>query len=185
MNIAFAMSKRVKQQVGKALLVSLTMVSSALAEGGKLPASAQERLIEAECQLLMDAPHARRALQMAKVMIQSQGMRLVVDGCPYVHTSAGHMQQVMDVHVLVVDSETASNFVRGPLADGEEVDMGAAHIPPPAAFSAALQDTSGGATEDVSPDVEFNRSWLAGVMRGRGWVPVPGHWWAFVPAAVN
>ncbi len=65
---------------------------------------------------------------MVKVLVQSQGMQLVLQACPYVRTHPGTLQQVLDVRVRVVDSETAAHFVRGPLADGEEVDMGDVHL---------------------------------------------------------
>lgn len=149
------------------------LACNASATDSSLPTVAQERFIAAECAALLEQTGRQRALQVVKVLVQSQGMRLVMQACPYVRTQPGTVQQVLDVRVLVVDSETAANFVRGPLADGEEVDMGDVHL--------GLPEEVAAQEPDVSPDVQFNRGWLAAVMQGRGWQAVPGHWWAFVP----
>ena len=128
----------------------------------------EEPHIAQECAALLQPNSAWRAWQIAKVVMQSQGMRLVLQACPFVRVGVGRMQQVLDVRVHVTDSDTAAQFVRGPLADGEAVDMGDVHIEPAHG-------------EEVSPDVQFNRDWLAQVMQKRGLAPVEGHWWAFVP----
>ncbi len=58
------------------------------------------------------------------------------------------------VQLLVVDSVRASQVLRGPLADGEPVDMGDA----PGAVALA----------ELSPDVLYNRRWLrAALLRHR------------------
>ncbi|AVO41762.1 D-Ala-D-Ala dipeptidase [Simplicispira suum] len=58
------------------------------------------------------------------------------------------------VQLLVLDSTRASQVLRGPLADGEHVDMGDA----PGAAALA----------ELSPDVLYNRSWLrAALLRHR------------------
>jgi D-alanyl-D-alanine dipeptidase len=175
MNIAFAVKKCVQQPVGAGLGAALVLLAcSASAKDTSWPTVEQERLIATECVTLLEDARTRHALQMVKVLVQSQGMQLVLQACPYVRTHPGTLQQVLDVRVRVVDSETAAHFVRGPLADGEEVDMGDVHLGLPEYVTAQ--------EPDVAPDVQFNRGWLAAVMQGRGWQAVPGHWWAFVPA---
>lgn len=118
----------------------------------------------------------QRALQLVRVQLQSQGMKLVVRGCPSLRLKNG-VQQVLDVHVQVTDSDVAADFVRGPLADGEPVDLGGMHLSMTgvvqSADAAALQE------EEGSPDVLFNRQWLAALMHAQGFYTVEGHWWAF------
>lgn len=132
---------------------------------------------ETECAELLAKANATRALQLVRTQLQAQGMRLVPQGCPYVRVAAGQMQQVLDVRVQVLDSDVASQFVRGPLADGEEVDMGGVQI----ALPLLAQGVAAEVEEAVSPDVLFNRQWLAQLMKARGLQAVSGHWWAFVP----
>ena len=163
-----------KQQVGAGLGAALLVWAfGASAKDSSMPTTAQERVITKECAALLEQAGVLRNLQMAKVLVQSQGMRLVMQACPYVRTQPGEVQQVLDVRVLVVDSETAANFVRGPLGDGEEVDMGDVHL--------GLPEEVAVAESDISPDVQYNREWLSKLMQGRGWRAVTGHWWAFIP----
>lgn len=51
-------------------------------------------------------------------------MHLVLQDCPFVRVAEAQMAQVLDIRVEVLDSEIAARYVRGPLADGEPVDMG-------------------------------------------------------------
>ena len=171
MKITWAVWQCMRLRVGWGFLGVLTLAGSAIAQGHVVPTHVDERQIAQECAPLLDQAGARRALHMSKVLLQSQGMRLVVQACPFVRVGVGDMQQVLDVRVQISDSDTAAQFVRGPLADGEEVDMGDVHIEEPEP------------EDEVSPDVQFNRAWLAGVMQKRGLKPVGGHWWAFVPSA--
>lgn len=175
MNLVCEVRKCLKPAVEVGLWMALVVAASAQAKDG-LPSPAEEHHIAVECAPFFDVGSTRHALHMAKVRVQSQGMRLVVQACPFVRIGPTQMQQVLDVRVVVADSETASYFVRGPLADGEVVDMGDVHLARPVSAAVAPLEE-----EDVSPDVQFNRSWLASVMQGRGWAAVPAHWWAFVP----
>lgn len=133
----------------------------------------------AECSPLLDQPPARRAVPLVRAQLLAQGMALVVQACPFVRVAAGDMRQVMDVRVVVVNSDVAADFVRGPLADDEAVDMGGVHFDLPDPASGFMQVDA----EDVSPDVLFNRQWLSRLMQHRGLQAVAGHWWAFVPVA--
>lgn len=121
-------------------------------------------------------------MQLVRAQLVAQGMQLVVQACPFVRVAAGQMRQVVDVRVLVSNSEVAADFVRGPLADGEEVDMGGVYFAMPAVANGWTQEGAQAPDEDVSPDVLFNREWLKKVMQNRGLQAVAGYWWAFVPA---
>ena len=128
-----------------------------------------------ECAGLLQRAPAPRNWQLLRTQLQAQGLQLQLQGCPHVRLAPRRMQQVLDVRVLVVQADVAADWVRGPLADGEEVDMGAA----PAASAQGMP------AEDLSPDVQFNRQWLAQWMQRHGFAPVAGHWWAFVPTPVE
>ncbi|CAB5702324.1 Uncharacterised protein [Delftia tsuruhatensis] len=72
----------------------------------------------------------------------------------------------------VTDGRKAVAVVRGPLADGEALDLG---LRPARADAAAATD------DEVSPDVQFNRRWWQGRLRAYGLQAVPGRGGAFVP----
>lgn len=182
---------RVKQQVGIAFLAALSIHSSGWAKDHSFPTQEDEaQLMVSDCISLLGKGGPGHAFQVVKALVQSQGMRLVPQACPFVRVAEGEMRQVLDVRVLITDSGAASDFVRGPLADGEEVDMGTVDLeasstePARTAHSGSPEEPSDDtAQEAVSPDMEFNRQWLKNVMKSRGWDAVPGHWWAFVPGA--
>ncbi|MFY3386940.1 D-Ala-D-Ala dipeptidase [Paracidovorax sp. MALMAid1276] len=75
------------------------------------------------------------------------------------------------VQVRVLDGMKASHLVRGPLADGHEVDMG---TPTGVEAPNAALTASG-----FSPDVEHNRQWLRALMARHQFDNVPGAWWHF------
>ena len=72
------------------------------------------------------------------------------------------------VQVIVVDGMRASKVVRGPLADGGEVDMGTPSGVLPVA-----------AAQDFSPDVHHNRQWLRALMERHQFVNLPDAWWHY------
>lgn len=150
-----------------------------IAEGHHFAETEEVQALATECAPLLAHEGAWHALQTAKVLLQSQGMYLHPQACPFVRTGEGQLQQVLDVRVRVADSDIASRFVRGPLADGEEVDMGGVSL----IFSSDVHDAHYAGQEDASPDVQFNRHWLSHLMQSRGWQAVAGYWWAFVPQA--
>ncbi|MBF6630893.1 MAG: hypothetical protein ITG01_07045 [Comamonas sp.] len=176
MKVTLVAQKSMKQQVS-VMLLSAALVYlpfPVAAEGAQT--YWEERQVLMDCAALLQQTSMYRAFQLVKVRLQAQGMQLQAQGCPFVRTGFGDMQQVLDVRVWVVDSEIASQYVRGPLADGEAVDMGDVQL----ALPIALQ-TLAVAQDDISPDVEFNRQWLKEVMQAQGLRAVSGHWWAFLP----
>ena len=80
------------------------------------------------------------------------------------------------VQVQVVDGTKAHKVVRGPLADGQAVDMG---TPAGAARSEAAAGASG-----FSPDVLHNRQWLRALMARHQFDNLPDAWWHFAQRGV-
>lgn len=109
------------------------------------------------------AATARAALQRIAQELQSDGLALHA-ACPA--TGAGWV-----VQVRVVDGMKASKVVRGPLADGHDVDMGT----PPGVSLAGAQPVAQG----FSPDVKFNREWLRATMARHQFENAPDAWWRF------
>lgn len=106
---------------------------------------------------------AQSALARVASQLQKQGMHLQAQ-C---HVASGAWM----VQVQVVDGMKASKVVRGPLADGHEVDMG---TPAGLAVAGAPADAGG-----FSPDVQFNRQWLRSVMAQHRFNNLPDAWWHF------
>ena len=77
----------------------------------------------------------------------------------------------LQVQVRVIDGIKASKVVRGPLADGQDVDMGTPS-------GAALAGASGNARM-FSPDVQHNRAWLTALMARHRFDNLPDAWWHF------
>lgn len=138
---------------------------------GESPAAAEiaSVLSQVQCRGLAGQ---RAHLQAVHATLAREGMALRVLGCPQLASSAkaDADRQVLAVAVLVVDGVRAAKTVRGPLADGELLDMGSAAPRAEAAPDDAL-----------SPDVLYNRAWLRTLMGREGLRAVPDRWWAFVP----
>lgn len=190
MKVPFAVQKCMQHIVGTTpsiALVALLAASAPMSMAATFAISAPEEptvyehLIEPDCLPLLSQGDALRAFQLARVQLLAHGIKLIPQGCPYVRVAPGQMQQVLDVRLVVANSDVAAQFVRGPLADGAEVDMGGVHFTLPA----LAQDVAYAKEENVSPDVVFNRQWLVDVMQSNGWQGIPGHWWAFVPEPVH
>ena len=108
-------------------------------------------------------PTARPALERIGRELQSQGMAL--------EATCNAARGGWVVQVQVVDGVRATKTVRGPLADGQAVDMGT-----PAGVgraNAALE------ARGFSPDVEHNRQWLRALMARHQFVNLPDAWWHF------
>lgn len=179
MKITLLVQNKVKGRVSTLLLGLLVGGVPRFADVHAASLTQETRELATECASMLQRSQLQRAFHLVSIQLQSQGLRLKAQGCPFVRTSSGQMQQVLDVRVWVVDSDVAVNFVRGPLADGEEVDMGDVQLSLPSLGSGLTKVTQ----QDVSPDVLFNREWLARVMAAQGLQAVDGHWWAFVPTS--
>lgn len=75
------------------------------------------------------------------------------------------------VQVLVVDGMKARQVVRGPLADGQAVDMGTP--------SGSVQTGASASAPGYSPDVVHNRQWLHALMARHQFDNLPDAWWHF------
>lgn len=127
----------------------------------------------------------RARLQKVHADLAREGMALRVLGCPELPAAGkpGTGKPVLALAVVVVDGERAADSVRGPLADGELLDMGSAA---PAAGAAGMQRVGTASLaqlpdDALSPDVLFNREWLRKRLAGQGLRPVGNTWWAFAP----
>lgn len=105
----------------------------------------------------------RKAAARVDEELQGQGMALRI----FCQASQG----ALAVQVDVVDGLRASKVVRGPLAEGEAVDMGA-----PAGVSST---PSANDHADFSPDVQHNRQWLRALMARHQFAHLPDAWWHF------
>jgi len=112
-----------------------------------------------------ETPSARAALQAVTHELQAQGLAFRA-AC---HAAAAGWV----VQVRVVDGMKASKVVRGPLADGHDVDMG----------TPAGEELAGAAphAQGFSPDVQYNREWLRGLMARHQFDAQPDAWWHFTP----
>lgn len=81
------------------------------------------------------------------------------------------------MQVRVTDGAKASKVVRGPLADGHDVDMGT-----PAGVR--LAGAPAAAAQGFSPDVQHNRQWLHALMARHQFDNLPDAWWHFAQRGV-
>lgn len=109
----------------------------------------------------------RAALASARGELRAQGLVL--------KTACQASQGTLAVQVDVANGLLASQVVRGPLAEGEAVDMGT----PAGVSSAAAADHSA----DFSPDVQHNRQWLRALMARHQFDNLPDAWWRFAHQA--
>lgn len=177
MKVTFAVGMHVKGVVGALLGWGMAAAVAAAPETAPVDAPL-DTVWHEECASLLEPASLQHSVQLLRVRLHSQGLRLVPQGCPFVRTGFGELQQVLDVRVVVINSETAAEFVRGPLADGEPVDMGDVRLNGALQLQSLVAEDS----EDLSPDVQHNRQWLAKLMQSQGWAALPAHWWAFVPS---
>jgi D-alanyl-D-alanine dipeptidase len=105
------------------------------------------------------------SLQAAEQGLKAQGMAL--------KAQCNAQTGAWVVRVVVVDGVRASKVVRGPLADGHDVDMGT----PAGVLSAGAQD--------FSPDVHHNRRWLRALMAGHQFDNLPDAWWHYAQRGVQ
>ncbi|MFI8614403.1 D-Ala-D-Ala dipeptidase [Acidovorax sp. NPDC077693] len=108
---------------------------------------------------------SRNALQGIAQELKAQGLAFRAS-CQVAQSRSGWV-----VQVKVVDGAKASKVVRGPLADGHDVDMGT----PAGVELAGAQPGAQG----FSPDVQHNREWLRGLMARHQFDNLPTAWWLF------
>lgn len=90
----------------------------------------------------------------------------------YIAEKSGHSRaSTVDMTLLVVDARRASKWVRGPLAEGIEVDMGTPFD--------LFDEQSHTDNAQQSPDVQHNRRWLRSLMQRNGWKNLPEEWWHY------
>ncbi|WP_255593417.1 M15 family metallopeptidase [Acidovorax sp. sic0104] len=120
---------------------------------------------EAPARGCAETPASRSALQGIAQELKAQGLAFRAS-CQVVQSRSGWV-----VQVRVVDGMKASQVVRGPLADGHDVDMG---TPPGVELAGAQLGAQG-----FSPDVQHNRDWLRGLMARHQFDNLPTAWWHF------
>ena len=108
-------------------------------------------------------PETESALHRIGHELQAQGMAL--------NALCNAVSGAWVVQVRVVDGMKASKVVRGPLADGHDVDMG---TPAGAALAGAES-----AAQGFSPDVLHNRAWLRATMARHQFENTPDAWWHY------
>ena len=108
----------------------------------------------------------QRAVAALGAELQPQGLAL--------RAACDASTNALVVQVEVRDGVRASKVVRGPLADGEPIDLGEATG---AGASTAVQDTA------LSPDVQHNRQWLRSLMARHQFHQLPNAGWHFAQTA--
>ncbi|WP_298207645.1 M15 family metallopeptidase [Acidovorax sp.] len=142
--------------------VQSPQAAAVAATGVHQPATTAGNLQDAPpCQT---TPTARSTLQRVAHELQAQGLALKA-ACEPTHEG-------WVVQVQVVDGTKAREVVRGPLADGQGVDMG---TPPGLAEVGASAEQDSG----FSPDVQHNRQWLRTLMARHQFNNLPDAWWHF------
>jgi len=90
----------------------------------------------------------------------------------YIAAKSGHSRgSTVDLTVVVLDAQRAGHVVRGPLADGMDVDMGT-----PFDWFGTQSHTENSA---LSPEVQHNRRWLRTLLQRQGFRNLPEEWWHY------
>lgn len=90
----------------------------------------------------------------------------------YIAEKSGHSRgSTVDLTLVVVNAERASRSVRGPLAEGEDVDMGT-----PFDWFDTQSHTD---DTTLAPDVQHNRRWLRTLLQRHGFRNLPEEWWHY------
>jgi hypothetical protein len=132
------------------------------------PSSAWGRALQAKGCAWPAVPLGDR-LEHLQRELEPLGLEPRLEGCMGLPASQPSPALLLDAWVM--DGRKAVAVVRGPLADGEAVDLGLASQP------GALPVPD----DQVSPDVQFNRRWWQARLGAYGLQAVPGQVRAFVP----
>ena len=90
----------------------------------------------------------------------------------YIAEKSGHSRgSTVDLTLVVANAQRASRSVRGPLAEGEEVDMGT-----PFDWFGTQSHTD---NTTLAPDVQHNRRWLRTLLQRHGFQNLPEEWWHY------
>jgi D-alanyl-D-alanine dipeptidase len=160
---AFSMRSHLAPAALALMLASGVHGAQAAVSAPAQPAAAEAALSASRDGGCRETPSARVAVEALAQELRGQGMAFRAT-CQ--DASAGWV-----VQVKVVDGFKASKVVRGPLADGHDVDMG---TPAGVRLSGAAPHAQG-----FSPDVQYNREWLRGVMARHRFEAMPDAWWHF------
>ncbi|MDX4956867.1 hypothetical protein [Delftia acidovorans] len=145
------------------------------------PPSAWGKALQAKGCTLPD-PAVGDRLEQLQRELEPLGLEPRLQGCVSLAGSEPGPALVLDA--WVTDGRKAMAVVRGPLADGEALDLGLE-----AGLQAAGQQKAGlqkvglrpMPDDQVSPDVQFNRHWWQGRLGAYGLQAVPGQVRTFVP----
>ena len=90
----------------------------------------------------------------------------------YIAEKSGHSRgSTVDLTAVVLNAKRASQAIRGPLADGMEVDMGT-----PFDWFGVESHTDNPAQ---APDIKHNRHWLRTLLQRHGFRNLPEEWWHY------
>ena len=145
------------------------------------PPSAWGKALQAKGCTLPD-PAVGDRLEQLQRELEPLGLEPRLQGCVSLAGSEPGPALVLDA--WVTDGRKAMAVVRGPLADGEALDLGLEAGPQAAGLQkAGLQKVGLRPMPDdqVSPDVQFNRRWWQGRLGAYGLQAVPGQVRTFVP----
>ncbi|MFG0676834.1 hypothetical protein [Delftia sp. WSY_7] len=145
------------------------------------PTSAWGKALQAKGCTLPDPAVADRLEQLQREL-EPLGLEPRLQGCVSLDGSEPGPALVLDA--WVTDGRKAMAVVRGPLADGEALDLGLeAGLHAAGPQKAGLQKVGLRPMPDdqVSPDVQFNRRWWQGRLGAYGLQAVPGQVRTFVP----
>ena len=145
------------------------------------PPSAWSKALQAKGCTLPD-PAVGDRLEQLQRELEPLGLEPRLQGCVSLAGSEPGPALVLDA--WVTDGRKAMAVVRGPLADGEALDLGLeAGLQTAGQPKAGLQKVGLRPMPDdqVSPDVQFNRRWWQGRLGAYGLQAVPGQVRTFVP----
>lgn len=145
------------------------------------PPSAWSKALQAKGCTLPD-PAVGDRLEQLQRELEPLGLEPRLQGCVGLAGSEPGPALVLDA--WVTDGRKAMAVVRGPLADGEALDLGLeAGLQTAGQPKAGLQKVGLRPMPDdqVSPDVQFNRRWWQGRLGAYGLQAVPGQVRTFVP----